>query len=105
MVMAIQSWLERPQLSRVREAVYHGEFIAGAQLALAACKTNQINIAILAESSPSCGSKTIYDGQFNGSKISGVGVTTALLRENGIQVFNQHEISLAEDYIEQSESM
>lgn len=36
------------------------EFVEGAQLALSLCKQQNISIAILAESSPSCGSNTIY---------------------------------------------
>ncbi|WP_211218131.1 DUF523 domain-containing protein [Marinobacter daepoensis] len=71
------------------------EFIAGASVALELCQTFNIDIAILAESSPSCGSSVIYDGGFSGTKIPGMGVTAALLRQHGVQVFSQHEIALA----------
>jgi len=75
-------------------------FIKGAQKTLAVCLENQIDMAILSESSPSCGSSTIYNGQFEGTKITGSGVTTALLLEHGIRVFSQHQIALAESYFE-----
>ncbi len=54
-----------------------------------------IKKAILKEKSPSCGSKFIYDGNFNKKLIPGEGLTTTLLRENGIHVISD------EDYIKQ----
>lgn len=66
-------------------------FINGAKRALSDCQAHGIQIAVLSESSPSCGSSTIHDGHFLGNKISGMGVTTALLRKHGIHVFSQHE--------------
>ena len=38
------------------------------------------------------GSSLIYDGTFTGKKVSGVGVTTALLRQNGIEVISEKDI-------------
>jgi uncharacterized protein YbbK (DUF523 family) len=70
-------------------------FLNGAELALLKCKKYNIGVALLTESSPSCGSQTIYDGRFIGKKIDGVGVTTALLQKSGVQVFSQFEISAA----------
>ncbi len=70
-------------------------FINGAEIALSLCKKHEIKIAILAESSPSCGSSNIYDGGFVGKKKAGVGVTAALLRKNGIKVFSQFSLSAA----------
>lgn len=68
-------------------------FVDGAQQALALCRQHNITIAVLTETSPSCGSRQIYDGSFSRSKITGSGVTTALLQNNGIQVFNQHQLA------------
>lgn len=68
-------------------------FTKGASIALALCEKFNIEVAILAESSPSCGSSFIYDGSFTGNRIAGEGVTAALLRQHGIQVFSQHEIA------------
>ncbi|WP_104204552.1 DUF523 domain-containing protein [Billgrantia saliphila] len=71
-------------------------FRAGAEMALNLCRRHGIRVAVLAEYSPSCGSAHIYDGQFAGTKVPGIGVTTALLRENGIAVFGQHDIEAAQ---------
>ncbi len=68
-------------------------FMAGAKQALALCQQHGIAIAILVESSPSCGSHQIRDGSFSGAKVAGMGVTTALLRQHGISVFNQFQLA------------
>lgn len=70
-------------------------FVLGAQMALTLCQKHHIEVAVLAESSPSCGSGTIHDGNFQGRKISGMGVTAALLRKSGILVFSQHQLTEA----------
>lgn len=80
-------------------------FKQGAKSALEACKKHNIKVAILTENSPSCGSTNIYDGSFVGNKINGMGVTTALLQQNGIMVFNQYEVVKANQYIESLESI
>jgi len=70
-------------------------FISGAKQALDLCQQHGIRIAVLTESSPSCGCKQIYDGSFTRTAFQGAGVTTALLRQNGIVVFNQHQLETA----------
>ena len=70
------------------------EFYRGAQHALYLCQRHKIRYALLKESSPSCGSNDIYNGAFNGSKISGEGITCELLRQHGIDVYS--EFNLAE---------
>lgn len=75
-------------------------FVAGAQQALALCHQHHIKVAVLTESSPSCGSKQIYDGSFTRRPLPGSGVTTALLRQHGIRVFNQHQLEPAFNYLE-----
>ena len=70
-------------------------FLKGASIALDLCLKNQIKVAILSESSPSCGRNTIYNGQFSSTKKKGAGVTAALLQQNGIQVFSQFELTKA----------
>lgn len=47
---------------------------------------------VLKENSPSCGSAAIYNGEFNGMKIVGEGVTTALLRRNNIVVLSEEDV-------------
>jgi len=76
------------------------EFNHGAQIALSLCKEHSINIAILKSKSPSCGVNGIYDGSFSGNLIKGFGVTAKLLKENGILVFTEDEVSLAERALE-----
>lgn len=45
--------------------------------------------AVFAEKSPSCGSNLIFDGTFSNRLIQGNGVTTALLKKNGIKVISK----------------
>lgn len=68
------------------------EFLSGAHVALELCNRHHIKVAVLAEFSPSCGSSSIYDGAFAGNKVPGMGVTAALLRRHGVQVFHQHDL-------------
>ncbi|QXX09443.1 hypothetical protein KW548_17045 [Vibrio neptunius] len=35
----------------------------------------------------------MYDGTFNGIKVDGSGIATALLKRNGIKVYSQHSIA------------
>ena len=67
-------------------------FLLGAEKALNICKYLNIKIAILKENSPSCGVNQIYDGNFNKKLIKGEGVTTELLRKNGIAVYTENQI-------------
>ena len=69
------------------------EFELGAKQALDLCIKHNIRFALLKESSPSCGSKFIYDGSFTGNKITGQGVTTQLLRLHDIKVFSELTIT------------
>lgn len=61
----------------------------GALAALRLAEEHGIQTAILKERSPSCGSSLIYDGTFSGCLIPGEGLTTALLRQNGITVYSE----------------
>lgn len=70
-------------------------FLAGAQVALDTARRHGIRLAILKESSPSCGSARIHDGTFSGTKIPGMGVTTTVLRAAGIEVFPETDIEAA----------
>ena len=67
-------------------------FIEGARIALRIARENGCRFALLIDGSPSCGSGMIYDGSFSGQKHPGSGVTVALLRANGIEVFSDREI-------------
>ncbi len=64
---------------------------AGAQTALKLAQAQNCRLALLKENSPSCGSSNIYDGTFTGRTIEGEGLTTEILRANGIEVFSENE--------------
>ncbi len=68
------------------------EYVLGAKRALQIACKNKIKFALLKEASPSCGSSLVYDGTFSNKKISGEGITTKRLREQGVMVFNETQI-------------
>lgn len=67
-------------------------FIAGAQAAMTLAREHDCGFARLADGSPPRGSSFIYDGSFAGNRHAGAGVTAALLRQHGIEVFADTEI-------------
>ena len=71
-------------------------FMTGARLALDVARQHGCTLALLMDGSPSCGSTAIYDGSFTGTRHAGAGVTTALLRQNGILVFAPDGFALLE---------
>lgn len=68
------------------------EFVRAAENALALALETGCRFALLIDGSPSCGSSYIYDGSFSGARHPGMGVTAALLRQNGIEVYSDSEI-------------
>ncbi|MDP2275708.1 MAG: DUF523 domain-containing protein [Archangium sp.] len=65
-------------------------FTRGAAEALRLAREHHIEVAVLKEGSPSCGSGFIYDGSFSKVKLPGkVGETTRVLQENGVRVFSE----------------
>ncbi|KAB3534380.1 DUF523 domain-containing protein [Alkaliphilus pronyensis] len=64
-------------------------FIRGAHETLKIAKLYNIDMAILKARSPSCGLDIIYDGSFTGKCKKGCGVTTALLKKHGVNVFTE----------------
>ena len=71
------------------------EFLSGARQALALVQQHGIRIAVLKANSPSCGNLLTYDGTFSGVKVSGEGVTAALLGRHGVRVFNESQLAEA----------
>jgi len=71
------------------------EFLNGAHQALALVRQHGICIAVLKANSPSCGNRQTYDGTFSGVKVSGEGVTAALLKRHGVLVFSELELAEA----------
>jgi len=68
------------------------QFIRGAQETLKIAKLFGIKEAIFKQRSPSCGSGQIYDGTFSEKIIKGDGVTTTLLKKNGIKVLSEEDL-------------
>ncbi|PAU53950.1 purine-nucleoside phosphorylase [Pseudomonas sp. PIC25] len=85
---------ERPVLTVDGEDV-SAAFLDGARQALELVRAQGIRIAVLKARSPSCGNRENYDGSFSGVKVSGEGVTAALLRREGVQVFSEEELDAA----------
>lgn len=70
------------------------EFIQGAEQTLKIAQAVNAKYAVLKESSPSCGSGLIYDGTYSKTKRPGFGVTSALLRRHGIEVYSEANVHL-----------
>lgn len=64
----------------------------GAEEAVRLAKLYGCRYAVLKERSPSCGSGTIYDGTFTGTRIPGDGVTAARLAQEGVAVYGESSI-------------
>ena len=79
-------------------------FVAGAQQALALVHEHGIRLALLKARSPSCGNQENYDGSFSGVRVAGEGVTAALLRRAGVQVFNEQQLDEARQALQALES-
>ncbi|HEI8440074.1 TPA: DUF523 domain-containing protein [Acinetobacter baumannii] len=67
-------------------------YLKGAYRTLDIAQQIQATCVVLKENSPSCGSQKIYNGTFQGEKITGVGITTALLQRHGFEVISENEI-------------
>jgi uncharacterized protein YbbK (DUF523 family) len=74
-------------------------YIEGAARALAIAKENKVNLVVLKENSPSCGSTFIYDGSFQGKRQAAVGVTTAMFRRAGIRVISEAELGAEQEIL------
>lgn len=71
----------------------------GAYLAETIARVKNVHLAILKENSPSCGSKKIHNGKFDGGKIDGKGITASRLEHIGVKVMNEEEgLALLKEY-------
>ncbi len=64
-------------------------FLHGARECLKIAKLTDCKLAILQQRSPSCGSQKIYRAE---ELVAGVGVTTALLHKNGLNIFSDDNL-------------
>jgi uncharacterized protein YbbK (DUF523 family) len=68
------------------------QFQNGANEVLKIANIFGVKEAIMKQKSPSCGCGKIYDGSFSGKLIKGDGITTALLKNNGIKVISEEDL-------------
>ena len=66
-----------------------GNFLKGAEETLKLVKSNNITEVIFKKISPSCGNSYV---RIAGKVVKGEGVTTALLRKNGIKVISEEDL-------------
>ena len=71
------------------------QFLEGARRALELVQKHGIRVAVLKANSPSCGNLLTYDGTFSGVRVSGEGVTAAVLKRHGVRVFSELELAEA----------
>lgn len=64
------------------------EYVKGANECLFLAQKYNIRKALLKLRSPSCGNAKIYDGTFSHTIVDGDGVTTELLKNNGIEIIS-----------------
>lgn len=77
-------------------------FAKGAEETLRIAKLYGCEAALLKARSPSCGNKEVYDGSFFGTVVPGEGVTSELLRKNGVKVFGESELTEFLEYVRRS---
>jgi uncharacterized protein YbbK (DUF523 family) len=71
-------------------------FLYGAQLAVQHARASGCVVAVLTDGSPSCGTSYVYDGSFTGNTNPGMGVVAQMLADNGIPVFAESQLDLAD---------
>lgn len=86
-------WQGQAQVINDQGVNVTANFKQGALAYLHYLQEQQITAAILKERSPSCGSKLIYDGSFQGRRIPGQGVTAALLRKQQIPIYSEEDLT------------
>ena len=66
-------------------------FQRGAEETLRIAKEANVKEAIFKARSPSCGCGKVYNGGFSGKLVEGNGITTTLLKKNGIKVVTEEQ--------------
>ncbi|TNF51064.1 MAG: DUF523 domain-containing protein [Deltaproteobacteria bacterium] len=64
-------------------------FCRGAKMTLEIARLSDCRRALLKEGSPSCGVHRVYQGE---NKVAGVGITTALLLNSGMDVISEEDL-------------
>ena len=71
-------------------------FLNGARITLELLRSLNISVALVKQRSPSCGFGKIYDGTFSGTLISGEGISSSLLHQNGIALYTEDDLDSPE---------
>ena len=79
-------------------------FLSGADLAVDLALNSGCRYALMTDGSPSCGSRHVHAGRFDGTRIEGTGVVAARLKGVGIRVFAESEIEELRATIEREEA-
>ena len=69
------------------------------------CILTNIHIGLFQNKFLFCGSSGIYDGSFSRTVIDGYGVTTYFLKQKGIEVYSEEEISMVAERIKMLENL
>lgn len=69
------------------------QYLKGAEEALKLCRMLGCRKALLKSNSPSCGNAAVYDGTFSSNLIKGMGITAALLSDEGVELFSEADIA------------
>lgn len=80
---------------RVRDRTgddHSAAFRAAARLACAAAEAHGCTFALLTDRSPSCGTRAIHAGRFDGALRPGMGIAALALARQGVRVFSEAEI-------------
>lgn len=85
----------KARVMSISGADHTNNFLKGAEATLRAALENGVSVAIMKARSPSCGTHNVYSGKFDGTLKDGSGVTAAILKRNGIKVFNESETEQA----------
>ena len=75
-------------------------FLRGARATLEAAVAAGARLAVFKDGSPSCATTYVHDGSFRGQRGPGQGVTTVMLLQAGIPVFNERQLEAAAAYLE-----
>lgn len=68
-------------------------YLAGARIAVNAARRAGATVAVLKARSPACGCGAIYDGSFSDRLRDGDGVAAAALKEEGLTVVSDEEVT------------
>ena len=77
-------------ISKEGKDVTHN-FVKGANEILRLSRLYSVQFAILKSKSPSCGTKSVYDGSFNSVLIDGQGYTAYLLGKSKIKLYDESD--------------